>query len=118
MSERRQLSLNFFIYPDGHHEAAWRHRALPARRGRKANPLADLGHDPKIAAADAIEATRDCSAERASMSGLADVSRCGDLVWRTGCCLEIRLRNEPYGTAAVGGKAVIRPEVPGRRYLS
>ncbi|WP_283843480.1 NtaA/DmoA family FMN-dependent monooxygenase [Bradyrhizobium canariense] len=26
MSERRQLSLNFFIYPDGHHDAAWRHR--------------------------------------------------------------------------------------------
>ena len=25
MSEPRQLSLNFFIYPDGHHEAAWRH---------------------------------------------------------------------------------------------
>jgi alkanesulfonate monooxygenase SsuD/methylene tetrahydromethanopterin reductase-like flavin-dependent oxidoreductase (luciferase family) len=32
MSERRQLSLNFFIYPDGHHEAAWRHRASTANR--------------------------------------------------------------------------------------
>jgi FMN-dependent oxidoreductase (nitrilotriacetate monooxygenase family) len=32
MSERRQLSLNFFIYPDGHHEAAWRHRASAADR--------------------------------------------------------------------------------------
>lgn len=32
MSERRQLSLNFFIYPDGHHEAAWRHRRSAADR--------------------------------------------------------------------------------------
>ncbi|MET4261505.1 alkanesulfonate monooxygenase SsuD/methylene tetrahydromethanopterin reductase-like flavin-dependent oxidoreductase (luciferase family) [Bradyrhizobium sp. S3.12.5] len=32
MSERRQLSLNFFIYPDGHHEAAWRHRSSAANR--------------------------------------------------------------------------------------
>jgi FMN-dependent oxidoreductase (nitrilotriacetate monooxygenase family) len=32
MSERRQLSLNFFIYPDGHHEAAWRHRNSAADR--------------------------------------------------------------------------------------
>src|SRR5229473_656371 len=40
--------------------------------------------------------------------GLADVSRCGDLVWRTGCCLEIHLRNEPYGTAAVGAQRSLR----------
>ena len=26
MSERRQLSLNLFIYPGGHHEAAWRYK--------------------------------------------------------------------------------------------
>src|SRR5437867_9293980 len=32
MSERRQLSLNFFIYPDGHHEAAWRHNASASDR--------------------------------------------------------------------------------------
>src|SRR6266496_4153241 len=32
MSERRQLSLNFFIYPDGHHEAAWRHKDSAADR--------------------------------------------------------------------------------------
>lgn len=32
MSERRQLSLNFFIYPGGHHEAAWRHRGSAAHR--------------------------------------------------------------------------------------
>ena len=32
MSKRRQLSLNFFIYPDGHHEAAWRHNASASDR--------------------------------------------------------------------------------------
>jgi alkanesulfonate monooxygenase SsuD/methylene tetrahydromethanopterin reductase-like flavin-dependent oxidoreductase (luciferase family) len=32
MSERRQLSLNLFIYPDGHHEAAWRHKDSAADR--------------------------------------------------------------------------------------
>ena len=32
MSERRQLSLNLFIYPGGHHEAAWRYRASAADR--------------------------------------------------------------------------------------
>ncbi|WP_149540212.1 LLM class flavin-dependent oxidoreductase [Siccirubricoccus phaeus] len=26
MPDRRQLNLNLFIYPDGHHEAAWRYR--------------------------------------------------------------------------------------------
>ncbi|MGY4489556.1 hypothetical protein ACVWWR_008802 [Bradyrhizobium sp. LM3.2] len=29
---KRQLSLNFFIYPDGHHEAAWRHKASTTDR--------------------------------------------------------------------------------------
>ncbi len=29
---KRQLSLNFFIYPDGHHEAAWRHQASTTSR--------------------------------------------------------------------------------------
>jgi FMN-dependent oxidoreductase (nitrilotriacetate monooxygenase family) len=32
MSESRQLALNLFIYPGGHHEAAWRHRNSPADR--------------------------------------------------------------------------------------
>ena len=32
MSERRQLSLNLFIYPGGHHEAAWRYKASAADR--------------------------------------------------------------------------------------
>ena len=32
MSQQRQLSLNFFIYPDGHHEAAWRHNKSAADR--------------------------------------------------------------------------------------
>ena len=30
MSERRQLSLNLFIYPGGHHEAAWRYKESAA----------------------------------------------------------------------------------------
>jgi FMN-dependent oxidoreductase (nitrilotriacetate monooxygenase family) len=29
---KRQLSLNFFIYPDGHHEAAWRYKASTPSR--------------------------------------------------------------------------------------
>ena len=32
MSERRQLSLNLFIYPGGHHEAAWRYKSPAADR--------------------------------------------------------------------------------------
>ena len=32
MSERRQLSLNLFIYPGGHHEAAWRYKASASDR--------------------------------------------------------------------------------------
>ncbi len=32
MSERRQLSLNLFIYPGGHHEAAWRYKQSAADR--------------------------------------------------------------------------------------
>ena len=32
MSQRRQLSLNLFIYPGGHHEAAWRHKDSAAER--------------------------------------------------------------------------------------
>src|ERR1700726_1130373 len=32
MSKRQRLSLNFFVYPDGHHEAAWRHKASAADR--------------------------------------------------------------------------------------
>jgi FMN-dependent oxidoreductase (nitrilotriacetate monooxygenase family) len=32
MSDQRQLALNLFIYPGGHHEAAWRHRDSAADR--------------------------------------------------------------------------------------
>ena len=32
MSEPRQLSLNLFIYPGGHHEAAWRYKQSAADR--------------------------------------------------------------------------------------
>jgi FMN-dependent oxidoreductase (nitrilotriacetate monooxygenase family) len=32
MSDRRQLALNLFIYPGGHHEAAWRHKDSAADR--------------------------------------------------------------------------------------
>ncbi|WP_018317188.1 LLM class flavin-dependent oxidoreductase [Bradyrhizobium sp. WSM2793] len=32
MSNRRQLALNLFIYPDGHHEAAWRYKGSATER--------------------------------------------------------------------------------------
>jgi FMN-dependent oxidoreductase (nitrilotriacetate monooxygenase family) len=32
MSDRRQLALNLFIYPGGHHEAAWRYKGSAADR--------------------------------------------------------------------------------------
>jgi FMN-dependent oxidoreductase (nitrilotriacetate monooxygenase family) len=32
MSDQRQLALNLFIYPGGHHEAAWRHKDSAADR--------------------------------------------------------------------------------------
>jgi hypothetical protein len=32
MGDRRQLSLNLFIYPGGHHEAAWRYKGSAAGR--------------------------------------------------------------------------------------
>ena len=32
MSDRRQLALNLFIYPAGHHEAAWRYKGSAAER--------------------------------------------------------------------------------------
>jgi FMN-dependent oxidoreductase (nitrilotriacetate monooxygenase family) len=32
MSDQRQLALNLFIYPGGHHEAAWRHKESAADR--------------------------------------------------------------------------------------
>jgi len=32
MSDRRQLALNLFIYPGGHHEAAWRYKSSAANR--------------------------------------------------------------------------------------
>ncbi|MDU3044534.1 LLM class flavin-dependent oxidoreductase, partial [Bradyrhizobium sp.] len=32
MSQRRQLNLNLFIYPGGHHEAAWRYKGSAASR--------------------------------------------------------------------------------------
>jgi alkanesulfonate monooxygenase SsuD/methylene tetrahydromethanopterin reductase-like flavin-dependent oxidoreductase (luciferase family) len=43
MSDRRQLSLNLFIYPGGHHEAAWRHKDSAADR------ILDIGHYQQLA---------------------------------------------------------------------
>ena len=43
MSERRQLSLNFFIYPDGHHEAAWRHKEFGRRSHSRRHLLSGAG---------------------------------------------------------------------------
>lgn len=43
MAERRQLSLNVFIFPGGHHEAAWRYSASAPRR------IFDIGYYQDIA---------------------------------------------------------------------
>jgi FMN-dependent oxidoreductase (nitrilotriacetate monooxygenase family) len=43
MSNRRQLSLNVFIYPGGHHEAAWRHGNSAANR------ILDIGYYQELA---------------------------------------------------------------------
>ncbi|UFZ05109.1 LLM class flavin-dependent oxidoreductase [Bradyrhizobium ontarionense] len=43
MSERRQLALNLFIYPGGHHEAAWRYK------GSSASRAFDIGYYQQLA---------------------------------------------------------------------
>jgi FMN-dependent oxidoreductase (nitrilotriacetate monooxygenase family) len=43
MSNSRQLSLNVFVYPGGHHEAAWRHKDSAANR------ILDIGYYQELA---------------------------------------------------------------------
>ncbi|MEV5311924.1 MULTISPECIES: LLM class flavin-dependent oxidoreductase [unclassified Streptomyces] len=43
MTERRQLHLNLFVYPGGHHEAAWRHHGTDPDR------LLDIGFYQELA---------------------------------------------------------------------
>jgi FMN-dependent oxidoreductase (nitrilotriacetate monooxygenase family) len=43
MSDRRQLTLNLFIYPGGHHEAAWRYKDSAADR------ILDVGYYQELA---------------------------------------------------------------------
>jgi FMN-dependent oxidoreductase (nitrilotriacetate monooxygenase family) len=54
MSTRRQLRLNLFIYPGGHHEAAWRHPASAPDRTVDIRYYQDLARRAEAAALDAV----------------------------------------------------------------
>jgi FMN-dependent oxidoreductase (nitrilotriacetate monooxygenase family) len=54
MSDRRQLALNLFIYPGGHHEAAWRHKASAASRALDAGYYQQLARTAEHYKLDAI----------------------------------------------------------------
>ncbi|MCL2516789.1 MAG: NtaA/DmoA family FMN-dependent monooxygenase, partial [Microbacteriaceae bacterium] len=54
MSSPRQLSLNLFIHPAGHHEAAWRHPATQAERIFSADYYTELARAAEAATFDAI----------------------------------------------------------------
>jgi FMN-dependent oxidoreductase (nitrilotriacetate monooxygenase family) len=50
----RQLSLNLFIYPDGHHEAAWRHPSAEIHRLTDVTWFQELARQAERQAFDAI----------------------------------------------------------------
>ncbi|GAB3609275.1 LLM class flavin-dependent oxidoreductase [Humibacter ginsengiterrae] len=54
MSSRRQLSLNLFIHPSGHHEAAWRHPGTQAERIFTADYYTELARAAEAATFDAV----------------------------------------------------------------
>ena len=51
---RRQLTLNLFIYPGGHHEAAWRHSLSAPERGLDVTFYQDLARKAEAAKFDAV----------------------------------------------------------------
>jgi FMN-dependent oxidoreductase (nitrilotriacetate monooxygenase family) len=51
---RRQLSLNAFIYPAGHHEAAWRHPASTPERIYDVTYYQEIARTAEAAALDAV----------------------------------------------------------------
>ncbi|MFI6216175.1 LLM class flavin-dependent oxidoreductase [Nocardia brasiliensis] len=54
MSTPRQLSLNAFIYPSGHHEAAWRHPDSQPHRIYDAAYYQEIGRTAEAAKLDAV----------------------------------------------------------------
>src|SRR3977135_416174 len=54
MSQRRQLSLNLFIYPGGHHEAAWRHKDSASDRSLDVTYYQELAQRAEAHKFDAV----------------------------------------------------------------
>ncbi len=54
MTETRQLTLNLFVYPGGHHEAAWRHPASEPERITDITYYQDLARKAEAAKFDAL----------------------------------------------------------------
>ncbi|WP_054811367.1 LLM class flavin-dependent oxidoreductase [Nocardia arizonensis] len=54
MNEPRQLSLNAFIYPSGHHEAAWRHPQSQPHRIYDVRYYQEIGRTAEAAKLDAV----------------------------------------------------------------
>ncbi|MBF6213160.1 LLM class flavin-dependent oxidoreductase [Nocardia puris] len=54
MTEPRQLSLNAFIYPSGHHEAAWRHPDSRPDRIYDVSYYQEIGRTAEAATLDAV----------------------------------------------------------------
>ncbi|GLK83903.1 LLM class flavin-dependent oxidoreductase [Ancylobacter defluvii] len=54
MSQRRQLSLNFFVYPGGHHEAAWRYKGTDISRLNDIAYYQDLAKRAEAATIDSL----------------------------------------------------------------
>ena len=51
---RRQLNLNLFIYPGGHHEAGWRYPGAEAERVLDISYYQDLARRAEAAKLDAV----------------------------------------------------------------
>lgn len=54
MTNRRQLALNLFIYPGGHHEAAWRYKDSAPHRVFDISYYQDLAQRAELAKFDAV----------------------------------------------------------------
>lgn len=54
MADRRQLNLNLFIYPGGHHEAAWRYKDSEPERIGEIGYYQDLARAAEAAKFDAV----------------------------------------------------------------
>lgn len=54
MSNKRRLSLNLFVYPGGHHEAAWRHKSADISRLRDIRFYQELAQEAEKAKLDAL----------------------------------------------------------------